>query len=129
MGEDPTDIEDDLLDAHLFHIEAAPKDLEEIEKKLEEGKAPEDLPANKKKVLALKETPFTIMNGYLYKLGPDDVLRRCTLENERESIIDEAHAGTDWRSLPGQHNNPKDTPGGSLVADPAQRLSGTSEKM
>jgi hypothetical protein len=78
MGEDPTDIEDDLSDAHLFCIEAAPKDLEEIKIFLEEGKAPEDLPANKKKVLALKATPFTIMNGYLYKLGPNDVLRRCT---------------------------------------------------
>jgi hypothetical protein len=60
---------------------------------LEEGRAPEDLPANKKKVLALKSTPFTLMNGYLYKLGPNDILRRCTLEHEREGIMDEAHDG------------------------------------
>jgi hypothetical protein len=32
---------------------------------LEEGKAPKDLSTNKKKVLALKEAPFTIINGYL----------------------------------------------------------------
>jgi hypothetical protein len=32
---------------------------------MEEGKAPEDLSTNKNKMLALKETPFTIINGYL----------------------------------------------------------------
>jgi hypothetical protein len=60
---------------------------------LEEGKAPQDLSANKKKVLALKETPFTIIKEYIYKMGPDDVLRRCALEHEREDIINKAHAG------------------------------------
>jgi hypothetical protein len=79
MGEDLTSIEDDLLDAHLFHIEAAPKYLEEVDFFLEEGKASKDLPTNKKKVLALKSGPFTIMNGYLYKLGPNNILRRCAL--------------------------------------------------
>jgi hypothetical protein len=58
-----------------------------------EGKAPNDLLANKKKVLALKETQFTIINKYLYKMGPDGVLRRCSVEHEREDIINEAHAG------------------------------------
>jgi hypothetical protein len=92
-GEDPTDIEDDLPDAHLFHVEAAPKYLEEIENFLEEGKEVEYLPTNKNKVLALRAEPFTIINEYLYKMGPDDVLRRCALEHEREDIINEAHAG------------------------------------
>jgi len=60
---------------------------------LEEGKAPNDLPTSKKKVLALKATPFTIIHGYMYKMGPDDILRRCSIEHSRESIINEAHAG------------------------------------
>jgi hypothetical protein len=93
MGEDPTCIDDDLPDAHLFRVEVAPKDLEDIENFLEEGKAPEDLSTNKKKVLALKVAPFTIINGYLYKMGTDDVLRRCVPEHEREDVINEAHAG------------------------------------
>jgi hypothetical protein len=80
-------------DAHLFRVEVAPKDLEDISNFLEEGKAPEDLPTNKKKVLALKVAPFTIINGYLYKMGIDDVLRRCVPEHERDDIINEAHAG------------------------------------
>jgi hypothetical protein len=33
------------------------------------------------------------MNVYLYKLGLDDVLRRCALEHERDAIIEEAHVG------------------------------------
>jgi hypothetical protein len=93
QGRTRLDIEDDLPDAHLFCVEATPKYLEEITNFLEEGKAPEDLSTNKKKVLALKETPFTIINEYLYKMGHDDVLRRCALEHEREDIINEAHAG------------------------------------
>jgi hypothetical protein len=60
---------------------------------LEEEKALDDLIANKKKILALKATPFTLLNGYLYKLRTDDTLRRCALEYEREDIINEAHVG------------------------------------
>jgi hypothetical protein len=59
---------------------------------LEEGKAPKDLPTNKK-VLSLKSTPLTLMSGYLYKLGIDGILRRCAMEHEREDIINEAHVG------------------------------------
>jgi hypothetical protein len=83
IGEDSNGIGDDLPYAHLFRVEVAPKDMEEITNFLEEGKAPKDLSANKKKVLALKETPFIIINIYLYKMGHDDVLRRCALEHER----------------------------------------------
>jgi hypothetical protein len=46
-GEDLTDIEDDLLDANLFRVEATPKYLEEITNFLEEGKAPKYLSTNK----------------------------------------------------------------------------------
>jgi hypothetical protein len=60
---------------------------------LEEGKAPKDLLENKNKVLALKAAPSTIINGYIYKMRHDDVLRICSLEHEKEDIINEAHAG------------------------------------
>jgi hypothetical protein len=39
-GEDPTDIEDDLPDAHLFHVEATPKYLEEIKNFWKRGRHP-----------------------------------------------------------------------------------------
>ena len=47
----------------------------------------------KKKILAMKATPYSIINGFLYKLGLDEVLRRCVLDHERESIMHEAHYG------------------------------------
>ena len=36
---------------------------------------------------------FTLIVGQLYKLGPDEILRRYVLEHERRRILEEAHAG------------------------------------
>ena len=44
-------------------------------------------------MLAIKAAPFTLISGNLYKLGLDDILRRCTLEHERWDIIQEATSG------------------------------------
>jgi hypothetical protein len=91
-GEDLTGIYDDLPDANLFRVEAIPKELEEITNFLEEGKAPKDLPANKRKILTIKDAPFTLMNEFLSKLGLENTLQICALEHESEDIINEAHA-------------------------------------
>ena len=45
----------------------------------------------KKQILAMKATPYTLSNGFLYKMGLDDILRRCVLEHERDNIMHEAH--------------------------------------
>ena len=45
----------------------------------------------KKKIFAMKATPYTLINGFLYKLGPNEIHERCPLEHERDTIIDEAH--------------------------------------
>jgi hypothetical protein len=42
-------IDDDLVDVHLFRVEAVPKELEEITNFLKEARAPKDLPTNKQK--------------------------------------------------------------------------------
>ena len=91
-GEDPTGIEDDLLDAHLFRVEAIPLELAEIGQYLQEEKAPDHYSEKRKKILTIKVAPFTLINGNLYKLGLDDILRRCAPEHEREDIIQEAHS-------------------------------------
>ena len=92
-GEDPTGIDDDLPDAHLFRLEAIPTELAKIAQYLQEGKAPEHYSKKRKKILTIKATPFTLINGSLYKLGLDIVFCRCALEHERHDIIKEAHAG------------------------------------
>ena len=38
----------------------------------------------KSRILAMKYAPYTLINGYLYKLGPDDILYKCVLEHERQ---------------------------------------------
>ena len=47
----------------------------------------------KKQILAMKATPYSLINGFLYKMGLDDILRSCVLEHERDQIMHEAHYG------------------------------------
>ena len=44
-----------------------------------------------KKILAMKDAPYSLINGFLYKMGLDDILKRCLLEHERNNIMYEAH--------------------------------------
>ena len=46
-----------------------------------------------KQVLEMKAIPYTLINGFLYKMGLDEVLCQCVLEHERENIMHEAHYG------------------------------------
>ena len=93
IGEEPTGVEDDLPDAHLFRIELVLAELEEIAQFLEDGQAPEGMSTKKKQILAMKAAPYSLINGFLYKMGLDDILRRCVLEHEINNIMHEAHYG------------------------------------
>ena len=92
-GEEPTGINDELPNSHLFHIEAVPEELEEISQFLETGQAPEGLNTKKKQILAMKDAPYSLINGFLYKMELDGILRRCVPEHEQDHIIHEAHYG------------------------------------
>ena len=41
----------------------------------------------------MKALNFQLSTGQLYKLGPDEILRRCILPNEHGPILEEVHAG------------------------------------
>ena len=73
IGEEPTGVEDDLPDAHLFWIEAVPTELEEIAQFLESGQAPKGMSMKKKQILAMKDVLYSLVNGFLYKIGLDDM--------------------------------------------------------
>lgn len=88
-----TEIDNDLLDAHLFQIEAVPSELAEISEVLHTSKSSEEINEKKKKILAIKVAPYTLINDQLYKLGIDEVLWRCVLKHEGEAIINEAQKG------------------------------------
>ena len=72
--EEPIGVEDDLPNAHLFRIEVVPTKFEEIAQFLENGQAPEGMNTKKKKILAMKTTPYSLINVFLYKMGLDEVL-------------------------------------------------------
>ncbi|KAH9287924.1 hypothetical protein KI387_032041, partial [Taxus chinensis] len=52
---------------------------------------PDGMKALEKKKLAICVVSYLLISGDLYKLGRDEVLRRCVLEHERLSIMEEAH--------------------------------------
>ena len=68
-GEEPSGINDDLPGAHLFGVEVVPNEIVDIVQFLKEGKASNGLLEKKNKILAIKEAPYTLINGSLYKLG------------------------------------------------------------
>ena len=49
--------------------------------------------AKKKKILAMKVAPYSIINRFLYKLDLYEVLYQCILDHEREIIMHEEDYG------------------------------------
>jgi hypothetical protein len=45
------------------------------------------------KKLVVHTVDFSLIAGQLYKMGPDEILRRCVMEAERSLILEEAHEG------------------------------------
>ena len=73
-GEEPIGVKDDLPDTHLIRIEVVFVDLKEIAQFLENGQAPDGMSTKKKQILAMKVAPYSLKNGFLYKMGLDDIL-------------------------------------------------------
>ena len=92
-GEEPTRVKDDLPDAHLFRIEAISAELEEITQLLENGQALEGMSIKKKQILAMKVAPYSLINKFLYKMGLDEIIKRCVLEHEIDNIMYKVHYG------------------------------------
>jgi hypothetical protein len=57
------------------------------------GMAPREYTITQKKQLVVHVADFSLIVGQLYKMGPDDIMRRCVMEAERPLILAEAHEG------------------------------------
>jgi hypothetical protein len=68
-------VDDQLLDADLFRIEAIPKYLEDIEVFLSTGACPETYSATQKCHMVIKAAYYQLIASQLYKLGLDIILR------------------------------------------------------
>jgi hypothetical protein len=64
-----------------------------------------------KKQLVVSAADFQLIAGQLYKMGPDEILRRCIMESERPLILSEAHEG-----ITGGHYAGKETTQKVLIA-------------
>jgi hypothetical protein len=86
-GEEPTNLEDALLDAQLLTIINIDDHFVEIVQFLSTGMAPSEYTIPQKKQLVVQTTDFSLIAGQLYKMGPDEILRRCVMEVERPLIL------------------------------------------
>jgi hypothetical protein len=57
------------------------------------GMAPHEYTVIQKKQLVVHAADFSLIVVQLYKMGPDEILRRCVMEAERPLILVEAHEG------------------------------------
>jgi hypothetical protein len=92
-GEETTSLEDKLLDAQFLSIRNIDDHFIEIVQFLSIGMAPSDYTMIQKKQLVVRAAYFSLIAGQLYKMGPNEILRRCVMEVERPLILAEAHEG------------------------------------
>jgi hypothetical protein len=75
-GEESTSLEDALLDAQLLSIRNIDDHFAEIVKFLSTRMAPSKYTIPQKKQLVVCAAEFLLIAGQLYKMGPDEILRR-----------------------------------------------------
>jgi hypothetical protein len=54
---------------------------------------PSEYTIPQKKQLVVCAADFSLIVGHLYKMGPNEILRRCVMEEECPMILEEAHEG------------------------------------
>jgi hypothetical protein len=79
-GEEPTSLEDTLSDAQLLAIRKVDNHFVEIVQFLSTGMTPSEYTITQKKQLVVRAADFSLIAGQLYKMGPEEVLRRCVME-------------------------------------------------
>ena len=60
---------------------------------------PREMSPNERRKLVLRSRTFQLINGVLYKMGPDQILRRCVIEEEIPKVLKEAHEGPVGRHM------------------------------
>jgi hypothetical protein len=81
-GEEPTSLEDTLPDAQMITIRKIDDQFTDTVQFLSTGMAPSEYTIPQKKQLVVHVAEFSLIDGKLYKIGPDEILRRCFMETE-----------------------------------------------
>jgi hypothetical protein len=75
-------LEDTLSDAQLLDIRNIDDHFAEIVNFLSTGMAPSEYTITQKKQLVVRATEFSLIAAQLYKMGCDEILTRCVMEEE-----------------------------------------------
>lgn len=86
-------VNDQLLDEHLFDISILSPWFADIENYLVSTQFLPNLSSKEKIKIVRKSTPFTWIGENLFKLGLDQILRRCVREEEVFEILMTCHDG------------------------------------
>jgi hypothetical protein len=92
-GEEPNSLEDTLPYAQLLAIRKVDDQFSELVQYLSTGMAPREKIVIHKKQLVVHAADFSLIVGGIYKMGPDEILRRCVMEAEIPLILAEEHEG------------------------------------
>ena len=91
-GEDGT-VDDHMPDEHLFAISILSPWFADIANYLVSAQFTPHLSSTEKRKIIRKSASFTWIEGNLFKLGPDHILRRCVREEEVFDILLTCHDG------------------------------------
>jgi hypothetical protein len=97
-------IDNVLPDEHLFVFSITTPWFDDIENYLETTRFPQHVTYKQKSRIVRQSAYFSWIKGYLFKLGPDHVLRRCIREDETYDILHACH-----NTPPGVHYSSKKT--------------------
>eukprot|EP00253_Pinus_taeda_P030041 PITA_30041 len=85
--------DDQMLDEHLFSISVLSPWFADIANYLVSAQFPPHLSSKEKRKIVIKNTPFTWIRGNLFKLDPNQILRRCVREEDVLDILLTCHDG------------------------------------
>eukprot|EP00253_Pinus_taeda_P035854 PITA_35854 len=91
-GEEGT-VDDQMPDEHLFALSVLSPYFADIANYLVSAQFPRHLSSKEKSRIVQKSAPFTWIGGNLFKLGPNQILRRCVREEEVFDILMTYHDG------------------------------------
>jgi hypothetical protein len=103
-GEEPTSLEDTLPNTQLLAIMNIDDHFTKIVQFLSTLMIPHKYLVIHKKQTVVCVVDFSLIVGQMYKMGPDEILRRCVMEVERPLILVESHEG-----IAGGHYSGKET--------------------
>eukprot|EP00253_Pinus_taeda_P031587 PITA_31587 len=86
-------VDDQMPDEHLFAISVLSPWFADIANYLVSAQFPPHLSSREKSKIIRKSASFTWIGGNLFKLGPDQILRRCVREEEVFDILLTCHDG------------------------------------